>query len=198
MECRSRLLISSDNRGFADNSALRNGEKSLTSKVELDDVEVSDDHGRLRGRLLVIIKPFTPKSLRLIPHFQQVFVVLHNHCVLVKLSVEIGFGPASSVCNSKREKRPSRRRSNVHAPRVTVLTLGKHYSLERMGERKVNVHVVLSAHHFQRLDLRHAFGPLQRPDVSATAAAAGRDASHLKGSRNNESAATIRKVQILR
>ena len=39
----------------------------LTSEVELDDLEVGDDHRRLGGRLLVVVVPFAAQTLGLVP-----------------------------------------------------------------------------------------------------------------------------------
>jgi len=151
---------------------MSNHEVTLTPEVQLYDVQVGDDHGRLGRGLLVVVVPLAPQPLGLVPHLQQVLVVLHHHRVLVELAVQVGLGAAPRVRYAEREERLAGGRRHVHAPRVRVLALGRHDALERLRELQVHVHVVLAAHHLQRLDRRHAVRPFQRPDVAGTAAAA--------------------------
>lgn len=118
-----------------------------TSEVELDNIQIRDDHRRFGGSLLVVVEPFTSQPLRLVPHFQQILIVLHNDRVFVELAVQIWLSSASSVRYSEGEERLARRRRNVHTPGIAVLTFGRHYSFERMGKRQMHVHVVFPAHY---------------------------------------------------
>lgn len=118
-----------------------------TSEVQLDNVEVGDDHRRLRGSFLVVVEPFAAQPFRLIPHLQQILIVLHDDGVLVELSVQVGLGAASRVRYTEGEERLPRRGRYVHAPGIAVLTFRRHYPLERMGKRQVHVHVVFAAHY---------------------------------------------------
>lgn len=52
---------------------------------------------------------------------------------------------------------------------VLCLTLRADDALERIGERHVHVHVIFSAHYLQRIDARHAVGPVERPQLVAAA-----------------------------
>lgn len=50
----------------------------LTSKIELNHVQISDDHRGLWCGLLVIIEPFAAETFRFVPNLQQVFIVLND------------------------------------------------------------------------------------------------------------------------
>lgn len=75
----------------------RNRKGARTSEVQLYHVEVRDNHRRLRRGFLVIVEPFAPQPLSLVPNLQQVLVVLHDHRVLVKLPVHVRLRSASDV-----------------------------------------------------------------------------------------------------
>jgi len=103
----------------------------VSSEVKLDDVEVGDHHGRLGGCLLVVVEPLAAQSFGLIPHLEQVAVVLDHHRVLVELTVQIWLGAAPPVSDPEGEVRPrvvgaartAPSGRHVHASGVTVLTL---------------------------------------------------------------------------
>lgn len=92
--------------------------KELTSKIQLNDVKVGDDHGRFRRRLFIVVEPFAPQPLRLIPHFQQIFIVLNYDRVLVELAVQIGFRAAPRVRYPEGEERLTCRWRHVHASEI--------------------------------------------------------------------------------
>lgn len=60
------------------------------------------------------------RKLLLYSH-HHALLLIHTHRVLVELSVQIGFGAATTVGDSKREEILARRRRNVDASWVTVL-----------------------------------------------------------------------------
>ena len=70
---------------------------SFTSEVELNNLEVRDPNGRLGDSLLVVVVPLAPQPLGLVPHLDEVLVVLNHDVVLVKLAVHVGLGPALQV-----------------------------------------------------------------------------------------------------
>ena len=63
-----------------------------TSEVELDHLEVGDSDGRLGDPLLVVVVPLAAEPLGLVPHLDQVLVVLDHDVVLVKLSIHVWLG----------------------------------------------------------------------------------------------------------
>ena len=68
-----------------------------TSEVELDDFQIADDHRRLGGRLLVIVVPLAAEPFGLVPHLDQLLVVLDHHRVLVELALGVRFGTWTST-----------------------------------------------------------------------------------------------------
>lgn len=90
-----------------------------------------------------------------------------THCVLIKLSIEVRLGATPGVGYPEGEECLARRRRNIDTARVGVLSLRRDYPLKGLSETEVDVHVVLPAHHLQRLDGRHPLRPLQGPDFTA-------------------------------
>ena len=70
---------------------------SFTSEVELNNLEVRDPDGRLGDSLLVVVVPLAAQPLGLVPHLDEVLVILNHDVVLVKLAVHVGLGPALQV-----------------------------------------------------------------------------------------------------
>ena len=68
--------------------------KSLTPEVQLHHLKVRDPDGGLGDALLVVVVPLAPQPLGLIPHLNQVLVVLDHDVVLVELPVHIRLGSA--------------------------------------------------------------------------------------------------------
>ena len=50
----------------------------VPTEVQLNDVQVSDDHRGLRGGLFVVVEPLAAKAFRLVPDLQEVLVVLDD------------------------------------------------------------------------------------------------------------------------
>lgn len=73
--------------------------KIHTPEVKLYYVEVSNHHRRFRCGFLIIIKPLAAQSLRLVPYLQQIFIILHDNSIFIKLTVHIWLG-ATPVLNT--------------------------------------------------------------------------------------------------
>lgn len=56
----------------------------VPAEVQLDHIQVSNDHWGLRGSFLIVVEPLAAQSLCLIPHLQQVLVVLHDHLEMTR------------------------------------------------------------------------------------------------------------------
>lgn len=93
-----------------------------TSKIQLNNIQVSDNHWRFWSSFLIVIEPLASQPFSLIPNFQQIFVILHHNRIFIELSVQIWFCAATSISNAEREERLAGRRRNVHASWITVLT----------------------------------------------------------------------------
>ena len=102
----------------------------ITSEIELDHFEVSDDHWRFSGRLLVIVVPFATQTFRFVPDFNELLVVLDDYCVLVEFALGVWFGTASVVDDGETEIVPSRFRLNVDTVVASILAFGEDKTCE--------------------------------------------------------------------
>ncbi len=134
-----------------------------TSEIELDDFEVGDDHGRLGGRLLVVVVPLAAEPFGLVPDFDELLVVLDDDRVLVELALGVRLGPAPVVDDGEAEIGPARLGVDVDAIVLAELALGEDQSGEGLVERQLHFHVILGAHDFQVLNLRQVNRSLLLP-----------------------------------
>lgn len=134
---------------------IKDKQKSITSKVELDDFQIGDDDWRFGGRFFVVVVPFATKTFSFVPDFNQLLVVLDDHRVFVEFAFSVRFGSATVVDDGKSEIIASRFRLDVDAIILAELSFGKDQTGKWFIERQLNFHMVLGAHHFQVLNLRH-------------------------------------------
>lgn len=74
---------------------------SFTSKIELHHLDVRYPDWRLGDTLLVVVVPFTPQALRLVPDFDEVLIVLNHDVVFVEFSIQVRLGAALVVQDVK-------------------------------------------------------------------------------------------------
>ena len=138
----------------------------LTSEVELNDFDVRDPDGRFGDTLLVVIVPLTPQPLRLVPHLNEVLVILDYNVVLVKAAVEVGLGPALVVHDVKLVDGPAGLRCDVDTVVLVDSTLAEDDPVEGPVEGQGHFHVALAAHDVKVLDVGHVARPLRLPQVN--------------------------------
>lgn len=115
----------------------------IATEVQLNDVQVRDDHRRFRGSLLVVVEPLAAQSFRLVPHLQQILVVLHDHLellggtsvsvssdnqltlahrILVELSIQVGLRATPGIGYAEGVEGLLAGRLDVDTALVTVLS----------------------------------------------------------------------------
>lgn len=88
--------------------------------------------------------------------------------MLVLTQIHFCFNFMHSPCISYPEgkERLSGGRWNIDATWIRVLTFRRDDTFKGLREREMDIHMIFSAHHLQRLDGRHTLWPLQRPNVA--------------------------------
>lgn len=51
----------------------------VTSKIQLNDIQIRNYHWWFRCCFFIFVKPFTTQSFRFVPCFHQIFIVLNDH-----------------------------------------------------------------------------------------------------------------------